>query len=141
VRTRGGVDVSVREVIATHPHPTSIDREALVRCIDDCADCVGTCTACADACLAEEDVRDMVRCIRRCLDCADLCGTTGRMVTRQTEPDLGVMRATVEACAAACRASGDECERHAHHHKHCRICAETCRRCERSCNEPLAAMQ
>ncbi len=133
--------MSVRDVIPTHPHPTSIDREALLRCIEDCVDCAATCTACADASLAEEDVRDMVRCIRLCLDCADLCAATGRMVTRQTEPDLGVMRATVEACAAACRASGDECERHAHHHEHCRICAETCRRCERSCNELLAAMQ
>ena len=133
--------MSVREVIATHPHPTEIDREALLRCIDDCVDCAATCTACADACLAEEDVRDMVRCIRLCLDCADLCDATGRMVSRQTEPDLGVLRATVEACAAVCRASGDECERHAHHHEHCRICAETCRRCERSCSGLLAAME
>jgi hypothetical protein len=83
----------------------------------------------------------MVRCIRLCLDCADLCVAAGRMVTRQTELDFGVVRATVEACAAACRTSGDECGRHAHHHEHCRICAETCRRCERSCSELLAAMK
>jgi hypothetical protein len=47
----------------------------------------------------------------------------------------------IEACAAACRASGEECERHAHHHEHCRICAATCRRCEQSCSDLLAVIE
>jgi Domain of Unknown Function (DUF326) len=42
---------------------------------------------------------------------------------------------------AACRSCGDECERHAAMHEHCRVCAEACRRCEQACNELLAAMQ
>jgi hypothetical protein len=82
----------------------------------------------------------MVRCIRLCLDCADACATTARIVIRQTAPDLRVMRAVVEACAAACQACGDECERHAAHHEHCRICAEVCRRCEQACNDLVAAI-
>jgi hypothetical protein len=131
--------MTVHELIAVHPHPTSVDRETLLRCIDDCFDCAASCTSCADACLAEDDVRDLVRCIRLCLDCADACTATGRVVIRQTEPDFGVIRAMVEACAAACRASGEECERHAHHHEHCRICVTVCRRCEQSCNDLLAA--
>ena len=132
--------MTVRELIKTHPHPTSTDREVLARCIDDCFDCAATCTGCADACLGEHDVRDLVRCIRLCLDCADACVATGRTVMRQTEPDFDVIRMAVEACAAACRACGDECERHAHHHEHCRICAATCRRCEQSCNDLLATI-
>jgi hypothetical protein len=133
--------MTVRELIETHPHPTSTDREVLVRCIEDCFECAATCTGCADACLAEDDVRELVRCIRLCLDCADACVATGRIVIRQTEPDFGVIRATIEACWTACRACGEECERHAHHHEHCRICAETCRRCEQACNDLLAAIE
>jgi hypothetical protein len=132
--------VTVREVIAAHPRPASLDRDVLLRCIDECFDCAATCTSCADACLGEPDVAELVRCVRLCLDCADACDTTGRIVTRQTEPDLGVVRAVVEACATACRVCGDECERHAAHHEHCRISAEVCRRCERACNELLAAI-
>jgi hypothetical protein len=133
--------VTVQELIKAHPHPTGADRDALVRCIDDCFDCAATCTACADACLGEDNVQDLVRCIRRCLDCADACETTGRILTRQTEPDLAVVRAAIEACAAACRACGEECERHAGHHEHCRLCAATCRRCEQSCNDLLATLE
>jgi len=132
--------VTVREVIAVHPWPTSLDRDVLLRCIDECFDCAATCTSCADACLGEPDVAELARCVRLCLDCADACDTTGRIVTRQTEPDLGVVRAVVEACATTCRVCGDECERHAAHHEHCRISAEVCRRCERACNELLAAI-
>jgi hypothetical protein len=128
-------------VIASHPRPTSLDRDVLLRCIDECFDCAATCTSCADACLGEPDVTELVRCVRLCLDCADACDTTGRIVTRQTEPDLGVVRAGVEACATACRVCGDECERHAAHHEHCRISAEVCRRCERACNDLIATIR
>jgi hypothetical protein len=132
--------MTVREIIDKHPKPTSLDRDVVVRCIEDCFDCVATCTSCADANLAEPDLQDLIRCIRLCLDCADVCNAVGRAVTRQTEPDLGVIRALVEACATTCRASAEECERHASHHEHCRICAEVCRRCEQACNDLVAAM-
>ena len=46
-----------------------------------------------------------------------------------------VTRAQLEACITACRACGDECERHAEMHEHCRICAEACRACEAACAE------
>ena len=132
--------MTVREILATHPKPNSLDREAVVRCIEECLNCTATCTSCADACLAEEDVKEQLRCIRLCLDCADVCTTTARVVIRQTETDLGVVRATVEACASACRASGAECERHAAHHEHCRICTGACRDCEQACESLLATM-
>jgi Domain of Unknown Function (DUF326) len=137
---RSGTDLTIRAIIQTHPRPTSLDREALVRCVTECLDCAATCTSCADACLAEPDVKELVRCIRLCLDCSDTCTTTGRVVTRQTEADLDVLRHSVETCAAACRASADECDRHASHHEHCRLCAESCRRCETACNVLRAAI-
>ncbi len=73
------------------------------------------------------------------LDCADACGATGRMLSRQTEPNKGVLQAQLRACAEACRACGEMCQQHADHHEHCRICAESCRRCEEACNRLLAA--
>jgi hypothetical protein len=83
----------------------------------------------------------MVRCARLCLDCADICDATRRIVIRQTEPDLGVVRAVIETCAVACRACGNECEKHAAHHKHCRLCVEVCRRCEQACRDLAATVR
>ena len=79
----------VREIIERHPRPISLDRDLVLRCIDECFDCAATCTSCADACLGEWDVLELVRCVRLNLDCADVCDATARVVTRQTEPDLG----------------------------------------------------
>jgi hypothetical protein len=70
---REGEQVTVQQVIEAHPQPTSLDRDALLRCIDACFDCAATCTSCADACLAEQDVQELVRCIRLNHDCADAC--------------------------------------------------------------------
>jgi hypothetical protein len=127
-------------MLEAHPRPAIGDLDALVRCIEACGDCAAACTGCADADLGEDDVRDMVRCIRLCLDCADVCGATGRIVARQTEPDLGVIRSALETCVVACRASHAECRRHAEHHEHCRVCAEACSRCEQACQDLLAAL-
>jgi len=57
-----------------------------------------------------------------------------------TAADLDVLRATTAACETACRASGDECERHASHHEHCRLCAESCRLCAEACAALLVAL-
>jgi hypothetical protein len=132
--------MTVREMIEHHPQPPSLDLDVLLRCIEECLDCAATCTSCADACLGEEDVQELIRCIRLSLDCADSCDAASRILIRQTEPDLGVVRAAIQACAVACRACGDECDRHARHHEHCRICAEACRRCEQACDDLIAAI-
>lgn len=114
-----------------------VDRDALAACIDACFACVQVCTACADACLSEEMVADLAKCIRTDLDCADLCETTGRVLSRHTGYDANVTRAVLQACAAACKACGDECAGHAGLHDHCRICADACRQCEQACNQLL----
>src|SRR5262249_61946226 len=71
VPTRPGVPV--RDILDTHPQPTSLDRDLLVRCIDECFTCTAVCTSCADACLAEDDVPELTGCIRLCLDWPDVC--------------------------------------------------------------------
>jgi uncharacterized membrane protein len=132
--------MTFHEVFELHPQPAALDRNAALRCIDECLDCAASCTADADADLVEDDVREMVRCIRLCLDCADICDTTGRVVSRQTAPDLGLIRALVEACSVACLACAEECDRFAAHHEHCRLCAEACRRCKDACDGVLATI-
>ena len=131
----------VAQMLQTHPSKTQIDEALLRECIEACFDCAQTCTACADACLGEQQhLQMLVRCIRLNLDCADVCETTGRLLSRQTEPDWSLIRAQLEACAAACRSCGDECQRHAGMHQHCQVCAESCRRCEQACNRLLQAV-
>ena len=56
--------MTVQDVIKTHPRPTSVDHNALLRCVEECLDCAASCTSCADADLAEDDVREMVRVVR-----------------------------------------------------------------------------
>jgi hypothetical protein len=132
--------MAFQEIINVHPQPTTVDRDAILRCIGECLDCAASCTACADASLSENDVKDLVRVVRLCIDCADVCDATGRIVTRQSLPDLRLTRAIIEACAAACLASAEECEWHAAYHEHCRVCAEVCRRCKKACDDLLATI-
>jgi hypothetical protein len=132
--------MTFREIVNLHPNPSSLDRDALLRCIQECVDCAASCTACADACLAESDLPDLVRCVRLNLDCADACDTTGRIVTRQIAPDLHLIRSILEACAAASVACAEECDHHAAHHEHCRVCAAACRRCKQACDDLLATI-
>jgi hypothetical protein len=128
-------------MLETYPRDFNVDAGVLARCIDECNNCAETCTMCADSCLSEEDVQMLVKCVRHCLDCADICMTAGRVVGRQTDYDANVTRAIIEACVQACKTCGDECEQHAGHHEHCRVCAEECRRCEQACRELLGAMK
>ena len=137
---KGASMAHVLEMIRTHPQKPPIDEQVLSRCIEACHDCAQSCTSCADACLAEQDAQTLVRCIRLNLDCAEVCATTGNLLTREVEFDFEVARTVVEACAVACRVCGDECERHAQHMEHCRVCAETCRECEQACNDVVASL-
>jgi Domain of Unknown Function (DUF326) len=105
------------------------------------SDCAQACIADADDDLSEQNIAEMVKCIRLCLDCADVCAATVGVTSRQTEYDANVTRPLLEACVAACRSCGDECERHAGRYEHCRVCAEACRRCEQACRQLVAAMR
>lgn len=127
----------VREMISTHPQVQGSTADALLRCIEECYGCAQTCTSCADACLGEDMVQELRQCIRLNLDCADLCMAVGAMASRRTGSNVEVLRMAIEACAAACRACGEECAKHADMHEHCRICADACRSCEQACRDAL----
>jgi hypothetical protein len=128
--------MNVEDFLRTHPRRSG-DLDVLAACVKACFGCDESCTLCADACLGEEKIDTLRRCIRLDLDCAEICAATGAVVARLTEPDAQVVRAQLQACIAACRACGAECARHARHHEHCRLCAESCRLCAEAC-EALA---
>ena len=73
------------------------------------------------------------------LSCAT-AAATGSVATRWTGSNEEVIRQMLTACEAACRLSGEECQRHAGHHHHCRICGEACRRREKACHEARRSM-
>jgi hypothetical protein len=128
------------EMIASHPHVQGHTNDALVRCIEACFECAQSCTACADACLGESTVAELTQCIRLNLDCADVCQATGSLASRRTGSDESLLKTMLQACAEACRRCGDECSRHAQHHRHCAVCAASCKRCEDACVQAAATI-
>ena len=109
----------------------------LAECVKRCFSCAQSCTMCADACLGEENIDRLRRCIRLDLDCSDVCLATGVIATRSTETNEAVLVQLLELCANACQACAEECEKHASHHDHCKVCAAECRRCEESCRRAM----
>jgi hypothetical protein len=130
----------VQEMLDTYPRTFNVDGGVLVATIEALVDCANTCVQCADACMSEQNIADLAKCIRLNMDCADICGSTSRVVSRQTDYDANVTRPLLDACIASCRSCADECASHAEMMEHCRVCAETCRRCADRCSALLAAM-
>jgi uncharacterized protein DUF326 len=130
-----------KQLLDTYPSTLNVDAGMLAAAIDALNDCAQACIADTDADLSEQNVTEMVRCIRLCLDCVDVCTATVGVTSRPTEFDPDVTKPLLEACVAICKSCGDECERHAHMHEHCRVCAEACRRCEQACRELLGAIR
>jgi len=129
-----------RQMLSAYADQSRIDAGVLAGAIDALSDCIQACIADVDADLAESDLADMVKCIRLCLHCTDVCTATLGVVSRPAEYDANVTRPLVEACVAICKSCGDECERHAEMHAHCRLCGDACRRCEQACQKLLDAI-
>jgi hypothetical protein len=127
----------IQEMLSTHPRKPQMGVSEMASFIQTIYECADACITCADACLGEQQMQMLVRCIRLNQDCADVCEVTGKMLTRQVEPDPSVIRAQLQACIAACHACAQECERHAQMHEHCRICAAACRQCADACGRML----
>ena len=131
--------MSYAEQILDIYRTSTVDASVLAVTIEAMNDCAQACTADADADLGDSELANMIACVRLCLDCADVCTATARVVSRQTAHEPAVLRPLLEACAAICARCGDECEKHADMHPHCRICQDACRRCEQACRHLLAA--
>jgi uncharacterized membrane protein len=127
------------QLLDAHPRTFNADAATLAATIDALSDCAQACTADADDDLSEQNISEMVKCIRLCLDCADVCTATVAVISRQTYHDANITVPLLEACVAICKSCGDECERHAEMHEHCRVCEQACRRCEQACRDLLTA--
>jgi hypothetical protein len=130
----------IEQMISSVASRAKVDAKTLARCAEACFACAATCRTCADACLGESELDMLRRCIGLNLDCADQCIATGNMTLRTVEPDFGVLRSALEACALACASCAAECSKHASMHEHCRVCADACAACERECRAMLAAL-
>jgi Domain of Unknown Function (DUF326) len=130
-----------RQMLFTYPGTWQVSEDVLAAAIDALSDCAQACIADTDADLSEQNLAEMVTCIRLCLDCADVCAATLGVASRQATYDASVVKPLLEACVAICKSCGDECQRHAPHMAHCRVCAEACRRCEQACRDLLAALK
>lgn len=120
--------------------PSELDAPSLQQVIEHCLECQTVCSMCADACTSHDDVAALRRCIRLNLDCADLCATAVRLLSRSGTTDLTAMRALLESCASICSSCAVECRKHAAEHEHCGICAETCERGARACQNALETL-
>jgi hypothetical protein len=144
-----GVDTSssgvkimqVQEMLASHPDVGGNTNDALLRCIEECYSCAQACTSCADSCLAEPMIDQLRECIRFDLDCADICAAAGSIASRRTGTDETGIVAVLDACKTVCGLCGEECERHASQHEHCRICARACRSCEQACRDAIQSIR
>jgi uncharacterized membrane protein len=130
-----------RQMLDTFSRTVNVDPGVLAAAIDAMSDCAQACTADNAADLGEHNLAEMVRCIRLCMDCADVCNAAQAVTSRLVDYDPAVLRPLLESCVAICRSCGDECERHAKMHAHCRVCAEACRRCEQACQALLDALR
>jgi Domain of Unknown Function (DUF326) len=128
-----------RQILDTCTLDPRLDRGILGDTIDALNDCIEACIADTDADLSEHDLADMVTCVRLCLHCTDVCTAAAAVLSRPAEYDANVVRPLLESCVAICASCGDECERHAQMHAHCRVCAVACRQCEQACRKFLGA--
>lgn len=117
------------QMLQARPDERSVDHAVLGEAIDSLSEAVVATTNCADSCLVVEP--PVIECVQVCSDAADVAAATARVLSR-TGPTVEGSRRLVDAAAMILSECADECERHADHHSHCRLCAEACRRAQRS---------
>lgn len=122
-----------RQMLDASPSRLPVEPGELAAAIDAALNCVQTCTACVDSDLIEEDVAALRECIALCQLCGDICDTTARVLSRPGHWDHLAVGPLLDACIRACTTCAEECDRHAHHHVHCAICARACRACITAC--------
>ncbi|MDT0686343.1 MULTISPECIES: four-helix bundle copper-binding protein [Flavobacteriaceae] len=90
------------------------------------SNCVNHCNWCADACLNEENLKDMVECIRLDKACAAVCRALNDILVTEYKD----VQNLVDYCIEMCEKCAEECEKF--DSKHCKDCAEACRECAKN---------
>jgi hypothetical protein len=117
-----------RDMLGTVDLEPAFDIEELATMLQALSDLNRDSTACAAAMIGNDNAGDMVSATRAALDCADIAGTAERVLARGIAADMGVTKAILEAAVAAADRSARECGRHAEHHAHCQLHADSARR-------------
>jgi hypothetical protein len=128
-----------KELLDSAPERPRLDSEALAAAIDACSNAGQASVACANACLGEDHLDELRTAIALDESCADVCAATASVLSRPVRADWLLVQRLLQACVRACASSGEECGRHADHHRHCAICAEASRACVDACNDLLEA--
>lgn len=121
-------------------HPKNIEepkKTSLTDAIESCLNCSQVCTACSDACLGEKEVEQFRSVIRSTNDSSDLCFATASILSRLNNSNPRTLRSLITACINQVQYTGMQCNEHAQHHEHCRVCSDTCRACENALSEYL----
>ena len=90
-------------------------------------ECATACELCFSASLRQEHINDLGDCIRFTAECAKVCRLTESLLASESRFTAEL----VDVCSDVCAGCARECEQH--EHKHCKICAAACRKCEEAC--------
>ena len=110
------------------------DKHDMQACIDACTSCHQTCTHTVHHCLDKGGKHADSMHITLLLDCAQICATSADFLTRHSVHH----QATCRVCAEICEACAKSCDA-VSNEEMMRTCAEECRRCAASCRA-MAAM-
>lgn len=127
----------MEEAIEVAVSADELDRESLVRYIEDGFVCAQACAECATACLQPAGAAEPGAVQRLDLRCADVCEQTSRMLSQHGRYDAPGLRAQVELCAATCADCAEDYERLAADAPGAAERAQACRRCEQACRDFL----
>ena len=130
--------MSIKEMIAEHPHVKGNDNEPLGDAVKHAMYCAAIANACADACAGEEDAGSRGDCIRLCADTSDLCTAVYRMGSRRTGDNEAILKQLLELCAQMCERCAAMCEMH--DDAHCKRCAKMCRETVEDCRKALETL-
>ena len=130
--------MSIKEMIAEHPHVAGHTNDPLGDAVRHAMYCAAITNSCADACAGEGDAGERVDCIRLCNDASDACTATYRIASRRTGSNEAVIKAMLEVCAQACDVCAEMCEKH--DDAHCKRCAKMCGETSRDCRAAAQTM-
>lgn len=128
---------TVATMLDDHPRRAAVDTQLHGDTIEVLTEVARTARQCADACLHERGA-DLRHCIALDMDVAELANATAGMLIRFADPPALV--AALEACRATLRACAEACRSHGAHMRHCAVCAEACERAEEQCVQMAAAV-
>lgn len=115
---------ATRAVLDTLTTSPGVNLDALAEAIEALLDTERTTSACATA-MVMAGVDGLRDAIRADMDTVDICHAARTVLTRASGSEAAVVRSVVEAAIRASEVSNVRCGKHASHHGHCALCAQS----------------